>query len=252
MERLLRPCISELIGSFLLVFISAGVICIDSFLMSRGQPGLGWLAIGLAHAIAVTIAVTLTMHVSGGYVNPVVTISLLFVGKLNSKQAAYYVFSQLLGAIIAGFFLTVIFGYASNVASTTGLGTPHSADNLKKLFDRDMDLQLTALATLVELLITFVLTITIFGTTIDPRSPKIGGIAVGLAALVMILLAGTMTGAAMNPARYFGTAVWEAGILNDWSRWNDCYIYIIGPLLGAVLAAWIYTSYVLPDPTEAK
>lgn len=252
MGRLTRSCVAELIGSFLLTFISAGAICMNAFLISSQQPGLGWLGIGLANAIGVTIAIALTMRVSGGFANPVVTIALLFVSKLDAKRACSYVFSQFLGAVIAGFFLTVIFGYASDVASSTGLGTPHSAEPLKKLFNRDMDLQLSALATLLELLSTFGLVIAIFGLAIDPRAPRLGWIGIGLMALGMVLFVGPMTGAAMNPARYFGTGVWQAGILNDWGRLSDCYIYIVGPLLGAVLAAWIYTSYIMDEPTEPR
>ncbi|MFT3881058.1 MAG: MIP/aquaporin family protein [Gemmatales bacterium] len=252
MDRLYRSCVAELIGSFLLTFMSAGAICMNAFLISSQQQGLGWLGIALANAIGVTVAIALTMKVSGGFANPVVTIALLFVGKLDAKRSLYYIFSQFLGAIIAGFFLTVIFGYASDVTSSTGLGTPHSAEAFKKLFNRDMDLQLSALATLTELLITFGLVITLFGMAVDPRAPKLGWIAIGLVALAMVLFAGPMTGTAMNPARYFGTGVWQAGILNDWGRLSDCYIYILGPLLGAVLAAWIYTAYIMGEPTETK
>jgi len=252
MNRLYRSCVIELLGAFLLTFLSAGAICIDAFLFTSQQPGIGWLGIAIAHGIALTVAIALTMNTSGGFANPVVTIALLFVGRIDAKRALYYVISQMLGAIIAGFFLTVIFGYAGDVANSTGLGTPHSAEPLKKLFNRDMDLQLSALATLLELLVTFGLVITLFGMAIDRRAPKWGWIAIGLVSMAMILFVGPMTGAAMNPARYFGTGVWQAGILNDWGRLSDCYVYIIGPLLGAVLAAWIYTSYVMEEPTEAN
>ena len=252
MDRLYRSCVTELLGAFLLTFLSAGAICINAFLYTSQQPGIGWLGIALAHGIAITIAIAFTMSTSKGFANPVVTIALLFVGKIDSKRALYYVISQLLGAIIAGFFLTVVFGYAGDVASSVGLGTPHSAEPLKKLFNRDMDLQLSALATLLELLSTFGLVIALFGLALDRRAPKWGWMGIGLVALGLSLFVGPMTGAAMNPARYFGTAIWQAGILNDWSRLNDCYVYIIGPLLGAVLAAWIYTSYVMDEPTEAS
>ena len=251
MNSLYKQSIAELLGSFLVTFIAAGAICIDSFLTFSGKEGIGQLGIAVAHAIALAIAVTATMNVSGGFVNPAVTIALLFVGKLDTKKTLFFIIAQLLGAIIAGFFLTVLFGYAGNTVSSVALGTPHSGENLKKLFNRDMDLQLTAMATLVELIITFILTLAIYGTALDRRTPRVGGFGVGAAALVIILVAGGFTGAGMNPARYFGTALWEAGILNDWSKMGDCYIYIIGPVLGAVLAAWIYSSYVLDEPADS-
>jgi MIP family channel proteins len=251
MDRLLRPCIVELLGTFLLTFIGGGAICTDAFLTLSGKPGVGLLGIAMAHGIALAIAVSAAMNISGGHINPAVTIAMLFLGKIDGKRALCYIFSQLMGAIIAGFFLTVIFGY-TQVPNAASLGTPHFAENFKALFHRDADLQLTALATLVELILTFILVFAIFGTVVDPRAPRIGGFGVGLAIMIDILVGGPLTGAAMNPARYFGTAVWEAGILSDFSRLSDCYVYIVGPVLGAVLASWIYASYVVEPGTTAE
>lgn len=250
MDRLYKQSIAELLGTFVVTFIGAGAICVDSFLQTSGQTGIGLLGIAIAHAVGLALAVTMTMNVSGGFCNPAISIGLLFVGKLGGKQTVYYIIAQIVGAVIAGFFLTVIFGFAGNVVASVALGTPHSEEPMRKFFQREMDLQLTAMATLIELLMTFVLTVVVFGTTIDKRTPRIGGLGVGLASLVIILVGAPFTGAAMNPARYLGTAIWEAGISNNWSRLSDCYIYILGPVLGAVLAAWIYSSYVLDEPTQ--
>jgi MIP family channel proteins len=245
-DKLLRPCVAEMVGTFLLTFIGGGAICTDSFLRLSGQPGIGLVGIALAHGIILAIAATAALNVSGGHINPAVTLTMLFFGRINGTRALWYIFSQLLGAVIAGFFLTIIFAN-TQVPNESALGTPHFAANLKKLFNRDVDLQLTALATLVELLLTFVLVFSIFGTAVDPRSPRIGGFGIGLAVLCGILVGGPLTGAAMNPARYFGTAVWEAGILQDFSRLGDCLVYILGPVIGAVLAGWVYTGYVMEE-----
>lgn len=252
MDRLLRPCVAELIGTFILTFIGGGAICTNAFLTSSLQPGVGLLGIAVAHGIALAIAVSATMNVSGGHINPAVTTAMLFLGKIDAKRAFCYIFSQLMGGIIAGFFLTVIFGYTTVVTGPTGLGTPH-ASTLTTLFQgRELDVQLIALATLIEMVLTFILVFAIFGTVVDPRAPKIGGFGVGLAIMIDILVGGPLTGAAMNPARYFGTALWEAGVRSDFSRLSDCYIYIIGPVLGAVLAAWIYSSWVMEPGSTAE
>ncbi len=245
MDKLLRPCVAELLATFLLTFIAGGAICTDAFLTLSGNQGIGVLGIAVAYGVVLAIAATATMNISGAHINPAVTIAMLFVGRVNTTRAFWFIVSQLLGAVIAGFFLTVIFGY-TKVVSSAGLGTPHVA-GLGKLFNRELDMQLIALATLVELLLTFVLVFCIYGTAIDPRAPKIGGFGIGLAVMVDSLVGGPLTGAAMNPARYFGTALWEAGILSDFSRLSDCYIYIIGPVLGAILASWIYESYVMEE-----
>lgn len=252
MNHLYKQSVAELLGSLIFTFVSAGAICMDSFLQTSGQPGVGLIGIALAHAVALAIAITMTMNVSGGFANPAITIGLLFVGKLSGKQAWYYIVAQVIGALIAGFFLTVLFSLAGSVVSSTGLGTPHAEASMRKLFNREMDMQLMAMSTLIELLMTFVLTIAIFGTIIDRRAPKLGGWGVGLLAMAIVFFGYPFTGAAMNPARYIGTGVWEAGISNNWGKLSDCYIYILGPILGAVIASWIYDSYVLEEPTEAQ
>ena len=85
----------------------------------------------------------------------------------------------------------------------------------------------------------------VFGTAVDPRAPKIGGLAIGLAVGADILMGGPMTGAAMNPARWFGPAI-ASGALDNW------YVWWIGPLIGAGVVAVIYRSLFLPEADIAR
>ena len=78
---------------------------------------------------------------------------------------------------------------------------------------------------MIEAILTMVLIVAVFGTAIDPRAPKIGGLAIGLAVAADIFMGGPLTGAAMNPARWFGPAV-VSGTYTDW------YVWWIGPLVG--------------------
>ena len=86
------------------------------------------------------------------------------------------------------------------------------------------------------------------GTAIDPRGPKIGGLTIGLAVAADIPMGGPLTGAAMNPARWFGPAV-ASGTFDDW------YVWWIGPLVGAAIAAVVYRlaleARAEPDVTPA-
>jgi glycerol uptake facilitator-like aquaporin len=88
-------------------------------------------------------------------------------------------------------------------------------------------------AIVVEAILTVLLVLAVFGTAIDRRAPKLGGLAIGLAVTADVLMGGPLTGAAMNPARWFGPAV-ASGTFSDW------YVWWIGPLLGATVAAAIY------------
>ncbi len=85
----------------------------------------------------------------------------------------------------------------------------------------------------IEAVLTMVLLVAVFGTAIDPRAPKIGGLAIGLAVAADIFMGGPLTGAAMNPARWFGPAV-ASGTYDDW------YVWWIGPLVGAAIIALVY------------
>jgi len=83
------------------------------------------------------------------------------------------------------------------------------------------------------LILTFFLVFVVYGTAVDPRGPKIGGLAIGFTVTVDILFGGPLTGAAMNPARTFGPALASG-------HWHNHLVYWIGPLLGGALAGLVY------------
>jgi glycerol uptake facilitator-like aquaporin len=92
----------------------------------------------------------------------------------------------------------------------------------------------------IEAVLTVVLLMAVFGTAVDPRAPKVGGLAIGLAVAGDILMGGALTGAAMNPARWFGPAA------VTWN-WDNSYVWIVGPLVGAGIAALLYRYFFLPE-----
>jgi glycerol uptake facilitator-like aquaporin len=96
----------------------------------------------------------------------------------------------------------------------------------------------------LEAVLTSFLLLAVFGTAVDPRAPKIGGFAIGLTILMDIVVGGPLTGAAMNPARAFGSEL-ASGF------WNDWYVYWIGPIIGGVLAALLYDRVILNGDKQA-
>jgi glycerol uptake facilitator-like aquaporin len=86
----------------------------------------------------------------------------------------------------------------------------------------------------IEGLLTFVLVIAVFGTAVDSRAPHIGGLGIGPAVLADVLVGGTLTGAAMNPARAYGPMLAGAFFPSYW------YVYLVGPVLGAIAAGLVY------------
>jgi aquaporin Z len=242
MNQNLRACLAEMAGVFFLTFIGAGAICTNAVTQPAGAVGL--VGIAMAHGLALAIAVTATMNISGGHINPAVTVTMWTFKKIDTGKALAYLGFQFLGALIAGGLLTLIFG-VTDAATTASLGTPHT-DGLR-LLGLEMGMQFWAVALVIETFLTFLLIFAVFGTAVDPRAPKVGGFAIGLTIAADILLGGPLTGAAMNPARAFGPAVWEAGIKQDYGVLRDQWVYFVGPILGGVLAGGFYLNFLMPE-----
>jgi MIP family channel proteins len=249
MDKYLRPGIAELVGTFFLTFIGAGSICVNTLV---GEGGSGLVGVAIAHGLALAIGVTATMAISGGHLNPAVTITMWVYKKIDNDMALAYVIFQLLGAVIAGGLLCLLFTNQSAVVSAGHLGTPHLNAKLLGITEETNQFQIQAWGAAVETILTFLLVFVIFGTAVDSRAPKVGGFAIGLTIAADILVGGPLTGAAMNPARAFGPAIWEAGVMGNLSTMKDQLVYWIGPIVGGILAGGLYINCILPpEPQQA-
>jgi MIP family channel proteins len=216
-----KPIIAELIGTFAFVFIGAGSIITNT--MTNGA--LGTLGIALAHGLALSIMITVFAATSGGHINPAVTAGFLVTRRIAPLLGILYIVAQLVGATLAGLLLRAMYPVA--VWQAASLGTPLLAPGVS-----------VGTGVLVEAILTFFLLLAVFGTAVDPRAPKIGGFGIGLTVAFDILVGGAVTGAAMNPARSFGPAL--AG-----GYWQNEWVYWVGPIIGAVIAALIYQYVIL-------
>ncbi len=238
MNGLVQKLTVELIGTFALTFIGAGAILVNTW--TGGQPGL--LGIAIAHGLALSIAVSAAMNISGGHINPAVTATMFATGRIRSATAIAYVIAQCAGAIIAGFLLAGVFG---------GLGGEGMAMTGKDAVEKCMlgtpafsaALVSPGTAILVEALLTFLLLFAVFGTAVDDRAPKIGGFGIGLTVCMDILLGGPITGAAMNPARTIGTLIGGGNATS--SLWSQHWVYWVGPVLGGMVAGFVYDALIL-------
>lgn len=221
-----RPALAEFVGTLAFVFLSAGAVVADRAI----NGGLGLLGIALAHGLAFSVFVSVAMPISGGHLNPAVSLGMLVAGKKSAGTVGIYVVAQLLGAVLAAFVLRSIMPAVS--AEAAGLGVPRLAPTISMT---------SGIA--IEAAITFCLVVAFFGTTASPSAPKIGGFGVGLALTCGILAGGPMTGAAMNPARAFGPAL-ASGI------WRAHAAFWIGPILGALLAGVVWRVLVREEETS--
>jgi MIP family channel proteins len=223
-RTLLKQCTAEFVGTFALIFIGVGVIANHADLKSNA----GLLAVALAHGLTIAVMVSATGAISGGHLNPAVTFGLLVGGKIECKRAAAYWVAQLAGAIIAAVMVAVLL--QSNEMSGTDIvarGTPAVGKGATPIQSIG-----------IEAVMTFFLVFVVYGSAVDVRAPKIGGLAIGLTVALDILFGGPFTGAAMNPARTFGPAV--IGHV-----WTHHYVYWIGPLLGGAIAGVVYGRFLI-------
>ena len=219
-----EKAVAEFIGTFALIFIGAGSICLDAFT----GGGVGLVGIAFAHGLAIAVMVSASLHVSGGHFNPSVTISMLSTGKIGPVLGIVYIVSQLLGAASAALALKGLF--PASAWQAVNLGTPALAEGVSLWAGIG-----------IEFVLTFFLVYVIWGTAVDKRGPaQVAGLAIGLTIVLDILAGGGLTGAAMNPARAFGPAL--AG-----GFWSGQLVYWVGPILGGLVAGFIYNGFMLKN-----
>jgi len=218
--------LAEFIGTFALVFFSAGSICADQFLRTTAQGGIGLLGVALAYGLAMSILVTSLGHISGGHFNPAVTIGFWVTRKLSTFDTLAYWVAQLAGAVAAAYLLRRL---PFDVWATVQLGTPDLASGVTRTNGM-----------IFEAILTFFVVFVVFATAVDHRGAfsKIAGFAIGLTVTVGVLFGGPFTGAALNPARAFGPALAS-------NHWTNHGVYWIGPLAGGVAAGWLYDTLFL-------
>ncbi len=219
-----QKVVAEFIGTFPLIFFGVGSICADQFLRSTNQGSVGLLGIAVAHGLAIGIMVSAIGHISGGHLNPAVTIGFWVTRRISTFDLLLYWAAQLAGGAAAAYLLRAI--VPEDTWRLVALGTPALARDLSR----------TA-GMILEGVMTFVLVFVVFATAVDERGAfgKIAGFAIGLTITMAILMGGPFTGAAMNPARSFGPAL--AARL-----WANHGVYWVGPLAGGVVAGWLYDA----------
>lgn len=211
-----RALAAEFLGTFTLVFIGAGAMAADA---STGGK-LGLLGVALAFGLAIAVMASTLGATSGGHFNPAVTLGLLIGRQIEAGKAVGYWIAQMIGAVAGAFAIKAVGDPAALANSNYG-----------QAITGDAITQGQAIG--LEALVTFFLVMTVYGTAVDKRGPKLGALLIGLSITMGIIVSGPLTGGALNTARWFGPAVVGGGM----SQWM---IYVIGPLLGGALAGVVY------------
>lgn len=219
--NLLRKCLAEFIGAFLIVFGGCGAVVANA--CSDGAVGHSGIAISFG-LIVMTLIYSLG-HISGAHFNPAVTLSFALFRHFPAKEILPYILAQILGCVCASFVheITISPGFLSlHPESALPLGVTQPFDGS----------WLTAF--IWELILTAILMMVVMAVATDYRAVGgVAGVAIGATVLFEAMFAGPICGASMNPARSFGPALISA----DFSHISA---YIAGPVMGALLGAWVY------------
>jgi len=214
-------CLSELLGTFLLVLIGPGTVVAVS--LAQGITTFEALVIiGFAFGATVGLVILLLGRISGAHINPAITLAHTIAGKTTLEMFLPYISFQLLGGLLGAYTVKLIFG---QFGSSADLGATKLASGVSPLF-----------GTVLEAAGTLVLAMS--GFLASSRIHKKPGEAalIGSTLFVIILALGPLTNASLNPARSLGPAL-ASGYL------TNLYVYLIGPLAGGLIAGLIYRFF---------
>ena len=212
-----KNLVAEFVGTFALIFIGAGALAI-------GQANL--VGVALAHGLVIVTFAYAYGHISGTHINPAVTLGLLIAGEIEFVAAIGYWIVQFLGGILGAVVLNAVLPNPGDLGVTIlseGVGVGQGL--------------------VVEIVLTFFLVNTIFNTAVSGKAGNFAGLAIGLTLVLAILMGGPLTRASLNPARTLGPAIVSG-------NYADIWLYFVGPLIGAILAAILYIG-VLKDKEQA-
>jgi len=224
MSSSIKKYLAELIGTGVLVFMGCG----SAVFLGADAPG-GHLAVALAFGLSIVAMAHVIGKVSGCHINPAVSLAALLDKRIDVKDFAGYVVSQIIGAVAGAALLVAMValaggagvdltgGYGSNLAAGAG-----GAGG----------------AILIEVVLTFIFVLTILGVTADSSKAGVAGIVIGLTLTFVHIVGIPLTGTSVNPARSIGPALFAGG-----DALGDLWIFILAPLAGAVLAVLVFKLF---------
>lgn len=242
----MSPFIAELLGTMLLIMMGAGV-CANVLLSKTKGHGAGWMVITTAWAMGVFIGVVVAGPYSGAHLNPAVSVGLAIGGSFPWSAVLPYVIAQMLGAALGATLVWV--AYKDHFDAT------EDASAKLSVFATGAEIRNPFINTLTEIIGTFVLMFVVFyitggevheyhtDSTIPVGLGSVGAIPVAFTVWVIGLSLGGPTGYAINPARDLAPRIMHAILpIKDKgsSQWSYAWIPVVGPLLGAILAAALY------------
>jgi MIP family channel proteins len=207
------PYVAEGIGTFGLVFAGCGAIMTDT--LSHGQ--VTHVGVSLVFGLIITVMIYAFGHISGAHFNPAVTLAFVLTRHFPVRRLVGYWIAQLLGATLAAGCLWLLLGNVAHLGATEPSGSGGAWQSFG-----------------LEILLTFFLMLVIMAMATDTRAVgQAAALGIGSTVGLEALFAGPICGASMNPARSLGPALMSG-------TWTAQWVYLLGPLIGAVIGAYVY------------
>ena len=211
----MRKYIAEAVGTMMLTLIACGIAVTSGVDLVATSLGFGLVIVAGAYSIG---------NVSGCHINPAVSIAQTVAGKMTTKECIRYIVSQVVGAFVGSLLLALVLGGFKSLGANGLVGDTT-----------------VCIALVVEVILTFIFTTTILGVTSNKENSSVAGIVIALCLVLVHLFGLPFTGTSVNPARSLAPAVLQGG-----SALCNVWIFIVGPIIGAILAGLFY-KYVLKE-----
>src|SRR5215208_4987495 len=221
----------------MLLIILGGRLVADKLLRNSKAENSGWIVITFGWAMGVAVAVYAIIGISGGFINPAVTLGFAAIGQLSWAVVPGYIIAQFLGAFVGA--VIVWLAYLPHWAETADPGLKLG------VFSTAPAIYNTPANIITEIVGTFVLVFGVFGIFANDLAPGLGPLLVGLLVLGIGLSLGGPTGYAINPARDLGPRIAHAVLPiagKGGSDWGYAWIQVVGPIIGGILGAVAYTA----------
>lgn len=215
----MKKYLAEMVGTFVLTLLGCGAAVSLGCTNTDPETVIGTsVAFGLA-VVAMAYAIG---GISGCHINPAITLGCLLSGRINGKDAGMYMVFQCIGAVIAA---AVLAGMTAGVEGLEGTGANACQAGVS----------LTA-GLIAEVVLTMIFVLVVLGTTDAKKGAgNLAGLAIGLSLVLIHLVGIRYTGTSVNPARSLGPAIFQGG-----ESLSQLWIFIVGPFVGAALAAGIW------------
>ena len=233
MDACIRKYIAELIGTFVLTFFGCGAA---AFIGCNTDAGV--LATALAFGLTVMVMSVTVGKISGCHLNPAISLAMFLDKKLDTKDFIGYVVCQIIGALVAGLVIYALFMGIYDASWSDVANYAPGANGLGGVNDSAL------LGILVEVILTFIFVLIVFGSTSKNSGAINGGLYIGLGLTMVHLVGINLTGTSVNPARSIGL-----GILASGDPLSQLWVFIVAPLIGGVLA-WAVWKFVLSDDAD--